>query len=153
MLSYIVDFRSTVYLEFEIIQLELETTESLTPMSNCNCVSELQIKQNRNTSYCTWMEMQSEKKCKSNAALCRIRWQLCCFTIVRRISSERQMISTLYTVCRCLILTTLRKHAYSNILWTSPPKMKTFRWKILVSYFFSKHKLWVLVRTASARRF
>ena len=50
---------------------------------------------------------------------------------------------------------TLRKHAYSNILKILPPK----KWKIsdkkfwYFSYFCSKHKLWVLVRTASTRRF
>ena len=33
-------------------------------------------------------------------------------------------------------------------------KLKIFRWKTLIfSYFCSKHRLWVLVRTASARRF
>ena len=49
----------------------------------------------------------------------------------------------------------LRKHAYSNILKISPPKTKSFQIKILIlfSYFCSKHRLWVLVRTASARRF
>ena len=49
----------------------------------------------------------------------------------------------------------LRKHAYSNILKTLQPKKGKFSDKKFwyFSYFFSKHRLWVLVRTASARRF
>ena len=43
---------------------------------------------------------------------------------------------------------TLGKHAYSNILKISPPKTDSFQIKILIlSYFCSKHRLWVLVRT------
>ena len=51
--------------------------------------------------------------------------------------------------------TPLRKHAYSNILKSLPPKKK---WKFTdkklwwYSYFCSKHRLWVLVRTALTRR-
>ena len=48
----------------------------------------------------------------------------------------------------------LRKHAYSNILKISPPKPESFQIKILIfSYFCSKHRLWELVRIASSRRF
>ena len=49
----------------------------------------------------------------------------------------------------------LRKRAYSNIL----KNFTTKKWKIsdkkfwYFSYFCSKHRLWVLVRTASSRRF
>ena len=49
----------------------------------------------------------------------------------------------------------LRKHAYLNKLKILPPK----EWKSsdkkfwYFSYFCSKHRLWVLVRTASPRRF
>ena len=45
----------------------------------------------------------------------------------------------------------LRKQAYSNILKIFPPKNENFQIKILIffSYFCSKHRLWVLVRTAS----
>ena len=52
-------------------------------------------------------------------------------------------------------LLTLRKHAYSNILKISPPKTKSFQLKTsdIFSYFCSKHRLRVLVRTASLRRF
>ena len=52
--------------------------------------------------------------------------------------------------------TPLRKHAYSNIYKISPKKKN---WKITdkklwyFSYFCLKHRLWVLVRTASPRRF
>ena len=50
---------------------------------------------------------------------------------------------------------TLRKHAYSNILKMSPPKTENFQIKKLwyFSYFCTKHRLWVLIRTASLRRF
>ena len=49
----------------------------------------------------------------------------------------------------------LRKHAYSNIVKISPAKTQNLQIKILwyFSYFCSKHWLWVLVRTASERRF
>ena len=49
----------------------------------------------------------------------------------------------------------LRKHAYSNILIISPPKTENFQIKKIwyFSYFCSKHRLWVLVKTASSRRF
>ena len=55
--------------------------------------------------------------------------------------------------------TSLWKHAYSNIQKISPPKTENFQikkkqnklWYIL--YFCSKHRLWVLVRIASAMRF
>ena len=49
----------------------------------------------------------------------------------------------------------LRKHAYSNILKILQLKKENFQIKKLwyFSYFCWKHRLWVLVRTASARRF
>ena len=53
------------------------------------------------------------------------------------------------------VIFTLRKQVYLNILKILPPK----KWKCsdknsdIFSIFCSKHKLWVLVRTASARRF
>ena len=49
----------------------------------------------------------------------------------------------------------LRKHAYSNIWRNSTYKNWKFSDKKLwyISYFCSEHRLWVLVRTASARRF
>ena len=48
-----------------------------------------------------------------------------------------------------------RKHTYSSILKILPPKNENFQIKNsdIFSYFCSKHRLWVLVRTASARRF
>ena len=48
-------------------------------------------------------------------------------------------------------LITLRKHAYSNIKKISLQKTENFQ-IMFFSYFCSKHRLWVLVRTASARR-
>ena len=50
---------------------------------------------------------------------------------------------------------TLRKHAYSNILRILPPKNENFQIKKIwyFSNFCSKHRFWVLVRTASTRRF
>ena len=52
-------------------------------------------------------------------------------------------------------LSTLQKHAYLNIKKISSPKTENFEIKNsdIFSYFCSKHRLWVLVRTASARRF
>ena len=49
----------------------------------------------------------------------------------------------------------LRKHAYSNILKILQPKKGKFSNKKFwyFSYSCSKHRLWVLVRTASSRRF
>ena len=46
---------------------------------------------------------------------------------------------------------TLRKHAYWNILKILPPKSESFQIKKFwcFPYFCSKHRLWVLVRTAS----
>ena len=44
----------------------------------------------------------------------------------------------------------LRKHAYSNTLKILPLKTENFQIKnsVIFSYFCSKHRLWVLVRTA-----
>ena len=49
-----------------------------------------------------------------------------------------------------MLWSSLRKHAHSNILKISPPKTESFQIKILMffSYFCSKRRLWVLVRTA-----
>ena len=49
----------------------------------------------------------------------------------------------------------LRKHAYSNTPKILPPKTVRFQIKKIwyFSHFCSKHRLWVLVRTTSARRF
>ena len=49
----------------------------------------------------------------------------------------------------------LRKHTYSNIQKISPPETENFQIKNsnTFSYFCSKHRLWILVRTASTRRF
>ena len=50
---------------------------------------------------------------------------------------------------------TLRKHAYSNIQKILSPKNENFQIKFFwySSYFCSKHRLWVIVRNASMRRF
>ena len=52
------------------------------------------------------------------------------------------------------LISSLQKHAYSNILKILPPKNEKFSDKKFsyFSYFCSKHRLWVLVRTASTRR-
>ena len=53
-----------------------------------------------------------------------------------------------------VLLSALRKHAYSNILKILPKKWKISDKKFwYFSCFCSKHRLWVLVRTASLRRF
>ena len=45
-----------------------------------------------------------------------------------------------------------RKHAYSNVLKILSPKNENFQIKNLISFtFHTKHRLWVLVRTASRR--
>ena len=51
----------------------------------------------------------------------------------------------------CKTVSPLRKHAYSNILKILPAKKWKFSDKVFwyFSYFCSKHRLWVLVRTAS----
>ena len=51
--------------------------------------------------------------------------------------------------------TSLRKHTYSNIWKILQPKKgkKSDKKYWYFSYFCSKHRLWVLVRTASTRRF
>ena len=53
-----------------------------------------------------------------------------------------------------LLMQALRKHAYSNILKTKKGKFSDKKeiWYFF-SYFCSKHRLWVLVWTALARRF
>ena len=50
---------------------------------------------------------------------------------------------------------TLRKHAYSNTLKILPPKIAIIQIKNSDIFHISaqKHRLWVLVRTASSRRF
>ena len=52
-------------------------------------------------------------------------------------------------------LSSLRKYAYSNIMKILLSKKGKFSDKNfdIFSYFAKKHRLWVLVRTASARRF
>ena len=58
-----------------------------------------------------------------------------------------------------VLIMSLRKHAYSNIFKISPPQTENFQTKKkkkkkkwYFSYFCSKHRLWVLNRTASSRR-
>ena len=46
---------------------------------------------------------------------------------------------------------TLRKYAYLNILKISPSKNENFQ--IKKSDIFQKHRLWILIRTASVRQF
>ena len=60
-----------------------------------------------------------------------------------------------YLVFLLIFFYSLQKQAYSNILKFLPPKQENFQIKKswYFSYFCSKHRLWVLVRTASARRF
>ena len=72
--------------------------------------------------------------------------------------SNKAFVTILYAGTTKLVCTSkqpLRKHAYSNILKIVQPKTgKISRqnwWNF--SYFCSKHRLWVLVRTALSRRF
>ena len=50
----------------------------------------------------------------------------------------------------CKITQPLRKHAYSNVQKILPPKNENCQ---IFSYICLKHRLWVIVRTASTRRF
>ena len=63
------------------------------------------------------------------------------------------MGETLPSVSR--LLNTSRKHAYTNIMKILPPKNENFQIKNsdIFQNFFSKHRLWELVRTAYRRRF
>ena len=49
---------------------------------------------------------------------------------------------------------TLQKQVYLNILKILPSKNENFQIKILIFFFYfcSKHRLWVLVKTASVRK-
>ena len=59
-------------------------------------------------------------------------------------------VQYVFRVFKC-VLSVITKTRLLNI---SPPKTESFQIKILIfSYFCSKHRLLVLVRTASARRF
>ena len=66
---------------------------------------------------------------------------------------ERQRQKTYLRTCEPK--DALRKHVYSNILKILPPKNENFQIKkcLYFAYFCSKHRLWVLVRTALARQF
>ena len=101
----------------------------------------------------------------------------CCFSIFKatnwtRWSSKTNLLRNIYTIGNLMQNLTLkflkrtpnyksaRRQHYENkpiqIYWKFyHQKMKIFRKKIgfFFSYFCSKHRLWVLVRTASARRF
>ena len=74
--------------------------------------------------------------------------------LIKVILLKRQHLTFLNAIFQTNFLT-LREHAYSNILKIVSPKNESFQMKNsdILSYFCSKHRLWVLVRTASARRF
>ena len=83
---------------------------------------------------------------------------LCLFTLILLTGIVLYILFILFCFCKAWTiwrLSALRKHAYSNILKISPPKTESFQIKILIFflYFYSEHRLWVLVRTASSRRF
>ena len=55
-------------------------------------------------------------------------------------------------ICLILAPTQLRKHAYSNILKTSPPKTKTFQIKILMFFIFLRKNIGCGYLSAPPRR-
>ena len=103
---------------------------------------------------------------------CLIELKLCTFTLLAQYcimsSSTRLVLENVkwmsqfcsYLAFRIWHLETssfesyITKHAYSNILKISPPKTENFQIKILIFFILlSKHRLWVLVRTASANQY
>ena len=67
-----------------------------------------------------------------------------------------RMCRYIFWCCSSYAFGLLRKHAYSNIQKISLPELNIFKRKKKLwycSYFYSKDRLWVLVRTASTRRF
>ena len=59
-----------------------------------------------------------------------------------------------YFIKRVMAVDALRKHAYSNILKSLQPKNENFQIKNSdIFHVCSKHRLWILVRTASTMRF
>ena len=103
----------------------------------------------RRIAQCSWRIMISHllhglsKQCKlsSDAAQCARLTEI--YTVCYSFSNFRQAHST------------LRKHAYSNKLKILPPKKWKFSDKKFwyFSYFCTKLGLWVIVRTALAKRF
>ena len=84
----------------------------------------------------------------------------CCFLTQRCFSSffiGRKSQGDGYTIKGIfsdIEIFTLRNHAYSNISKISLPKTEYFQIKLIyVSYFCSKHRMRIFVRTASSRRF
>ena len=76
------------------------------------------------------------------------------YSVLFLLSRADPKISTASLKLRRISLS-LRKHAFSNILKILPPKNENFQIKKSDIFLISaqKHSLWVLGRTASARRF
>ena len=74
--------------------------------------------------------------------------RLSCSAIGKRQNERQNGLKSVVVIC----ITKTRLFKYIEILL---PKTESFQIKILIffSFFCSKHRLWVLVRTASPRRF
>ena len=95
------------------------------------------------TCLCEYNHMPSGSQWMHNT-LDSLRFFLVSIIFVRVVTWSMVLLFFLYSFCPS-----------SNILKTSPSKTKKISDKNsdIFSYFCSKHRLWILVRTASARRF
>ena len=90
-----------------------------------------------------------------NKFLPDIRWSNILLVLLFSALTSNTVIKVMSSRSVNLLHTSLRKYVYSNILKILQPKRENFQIKKFwcFSCFCSKHRLWVLVRTASARRF
>ena len=107
---------------------------------------------NSTTMFCQTNKMRDARKrslCHKQAAKAQIRLRI--RAVWSRPSLADCRINGYCRLCHLTLIRlrrSLRKRAYSNILKNLQPKKGNFSDKN-----FSKHRLWVFVRTASARRF
>ena len=101
---------------------------------------------------CFWVEIRKIIYTPVNPSFTVWKWGLRGSKLYRHAFMMMLIWSIDYT---CKRLWSLRKHAYSNILKILPSKKGKFSDKNsdIFSYFCSKHRLWVLVRTALTRWF
>ena len=108
-----------------------------------------------------------EWRAKARMKLCACAWwyecAFCAFKSTFSLGAAHIVISAFcdvhfvcYNCCNCIICMSSRKHAYIILTpWTPLLYSKTgvYRGIHYFSYYCIKHRLWVLVRTASPRRF
>ena len=82
-------------------------------------------------------------------------WSLSDYTYVNTKWARYQIVYERDIFLWCSLTISLWKHAYSNIMKILPPKNENFQIKNSDIFHVSaqKHRLWVLVRTASMRQF